>query len=246
MSKSPAMNAKTLNCYSCGAAVSSNAPNCQHCGARLASISCPACFGMMFQGAKFCPQCGSPAVQWESEMTDWPCPSCRLPMLHGKLRDIPLHECGKCYGLWLATAAFEHICRNAEQQAAALGSAQPAGGSVAIAPVRYLRCPQCNDLMHRLNFARSSGIIVDICRDHGTWFDANELHRIVHYIRAGGLDQSRMKEKNELAEERRRLRASRLGTETAPTPELHSNPSRDLLSMVVEASGDLLVNWLKH
>lgn len=151
------MSAKTLNCYSCGAAVSTDAPNCEHCGARLASISCPACFGMMFQGAKFCPHCGSPAVQWESEPTDWQCPSCRSPMLRGALRDIPLHECGKCYGLWLATATFEHICRHAEQHAAALGSAQIVGGPVPLAPVRYLRCPQCNELMHRLNFARCSG-----------------------------------------------------------------------------------------
>ena len=83
-----AMSTRTLNCYSCGAAVTSDAPNCDHCGARLASISCPSCFGMMFQGAKFCPHCGSPAVQWQSETTNWQCPSCRVPMLRGTLRDI--------------------------------------------------------------------------------------------------------------------------------------------------------------
>src|SRR6185295_4778946 len=88
---------------------------------------------------------------------------------------------------WLGTASFEHICRNAEQQAATLGGAQPAGGPTALGPVRYVRCPQCNELMHRLNFAHCSGVIVDVCRAHGSWFDANELHRIVHFIRAGGL-----------------------------------------------------------
>jgi Zn-finger nucleic acid-binding protein len=238
------MSTRTLNCYSCGAAVTSDAPNCGHCGARLASISCPSCFGMMFQGAKFCPHCGSPAVQWQSEATNRQCPSCRVPMLHGTLRYIPLHECGKCYGLWLGTAAFEQICRHAEQQAAALGSAQPVGGPAALGPVRYVPCPQCNELMHRLNFARCSGVIVDVCRKHGTWFDSNELHRIVQFIRAGGLDRCRDREKAELAEERRRLQTARINAEPVPIYSGSAHAEGDLLSLVVGASGDLLVNWL--
>ena len=200
----------------------------------------------MFQGAKFCPHCGSPAVQWQSEASDWQCPSCRIAMLRGKLRDILLHECGKCYGLWLGTAAFEQVSRNAERQAAALGSAQPIGGPSALGPVRYVRCPQCNDLMHRLNFARCSGVIVDVCRAHGTWFDANELHRIVHFIRAGGLDRCRDREKSELAEERRRLQAARMNAEPVPIHRGSRHSEGDLLSLVVEASGDLLVNWIGH
>jgi Zn-finger nucleic acid-binding protein len=240
------MNAKTLNCYSCGAAVSSAVPNCEHCGARLASIACPACFAMMFQGSKYCPHCGSPAVQWESEKTDMLCPSCRMPMLCGKLREIPLHECGKCYGLWLDTASFEHICRNVERQAAALGDAQSVSGPTALGPVRYVRCPQCNELMHRLNFAHCSGVIVDVCRAHGTWFDANELHRIVHFIRAGGLDRSRAKEKTELAEERRRLQAVRAGADRDISYNATAASDGDLFSMVVQASGDVLASWLRR
>ena len=166
-------------------------------------------------------------------------------MLRGKLREVPLHECGKCYGLWLDTASFEHVCRNAEQKAAALGSAQSVGGPAALAPVRYVRCPQCNELMHRLNFARCSGVIVDVCRAHGTWFDANELHRIVHFVRAGGLDRSRAKEKSELAEERRRLQAARLGNELVGSGAVPTARDGDLLSMVVQASGDVLASWLR-
>jgi Zn-finger nucleic acid-binding protein len=166
-------------------------------------------------------------------------------MLRGKLRDVPLHECAKCYGLWLDTASFEHVCRNADQQAAALGVAQPAG-QTSLAPVRYLRCPQCNELMHRLNFARCSGVIVDVCRAHGTWFDANELHRIVHFIRAGGLDRSRAKEKTELAEERRRVQAARLGAEIDRSRSVPETRNADLFSMVVEASADLLTTWLRR
>jgi len=179
------MNAQTLNCYSCGAAVSSDAPNCEHCGARLATISCPACFGMMFLDAKFCPHCGTSAAQWQSAGGDLVCPGCKNPMLRGTLRELSLHECSKCYGIWLDTATFERICRDAESQATVLGAPPPTSLTGELAPVRYLRCPQCQELMHRVNFAHGSGVVVDVCRQHGTWFDMNELHRIVQFIRSG-------------------------------------------------------------
>lgn len=59
--------------------------------------------------------------------------------------------------------------------------------------------------MNRINFARCSGVVVDICKGHGTWFDREELSRIVEFIRGGGLDAARAKEKAALEEERRSL-----------------------------------------
>jgi Zn-finger nucleic acid-binding protein len=71
--------------------------------------------------------------------------------------------------------------------------------------VSYVPCPECSNLMNRVNFARCSGVVVDICKGHGTWFDRDELSRIVEFIQSGGLQTSRKKEKIELEEERRRL-----------------------------------------
>jgi len=239
------MNAKTLHCYSCGAAVSSDRPKCAHCGARLASVSCPACFGMMFQGSKFCPHCGGLAAQWQGEDSKRPCPACQTSMLQGDLGGIRLQECGKCFGLWLDTATFERICRDAEQQAAVLGSRISMGAPVALGPVRYLRCPHCRDLMHRVNFARCSGVIVDVCRAHGTWFDTSELHRIVHFIRDGGMNRAREKEKADLADERRRLQAARTGLDPAGSSvSLSTVHDFGLLTEVVVASAQLLTSFL--
>lgn len=64
--------------------------------------------------------------------------------------------------------------------------------------------------MNRINFARCSGVIVDICKGHGSWFDRDELTRIVEFIRAGGLDAARAREKTALEEERRQLRQEQL------------------------------------
>ena len=50
--------------------------------------------------------------------------------------------------------------------------------------------------MNRINFAKCSGVVVDICKGHGTWFDAQELSAIVQFIRDGGLEVARQREKN--------------------------------------------------
>jgi Zn-finger nucleic acid-binding protein len=112
-------------------------------------------------------------------------------------------ECEKCLGLWLNVAAFEKICADREQQAAVLGTASlaPGGAVRETSKVNYVPCPQCSQLMNRINFARCSGVIVDICKGHGTWFDRDELSRIVEFIRGGGLEESRNREKEDIKEE---------------------------------------------
>ena len=60
--------------------------------------------------------------------------------------------------------------------------------------------------MNRMNFGRLSGTIVDVCRGHGTFLDRGELHQVVDFILRGGLDRARQAEREDLAEERRRLK----------------------------------------
>jgi len=74
--------------------------------------------------------------------------------------------------------------------------------------------------MNRINFARCSGVIVDICKGHGSWFDRDELSRIVEFIRAGGLEAARAKEKAEIEEERRQLRQEQFSAVHSPSPLL--------------------------
>ena len=66
--------------------------------------------------------------------------------------------------------------------------------------------------MNRINFAKCSGVIVDVCKGHGTWFDKQELTRIIEFIREGGLEASRQREKAHIEEERRQLRNDQLAT----------------------------------
>ena len=37
--------------------------------------------------------------------------------------------------------------------------------------------------MRRINFGRRSGVIVDVCNAHGTWFDPGELAAVLRFVR---------------------------------------------------------------
>jgi Zn-finger nucleic acid-binding protein len=163
---------------------------------------------MMFIGSKHCQRCGAAAAipkQTGSPQRD--CPRCRLEMSSLTIGSTPVRECEQCLGLWLDVASFEKLCVDREQQSVVLGTASLAPTSAVQQRKKesYVPCPECLQLMNRINFARCSGVIVDICKGHGTWFDRDELSRIVEFIRGGGLEASRAREKEEIKEERRRL-----------------------------------------
>ena len=61
--------------------------------------------------------------------------------------------------------------------------------------------------MNRVNFASGAKVVLDICREHGTFFDRDELHRVVTFIQGGGLERARAREREALKEEQARLRA---------------------------------------
>jgi Zn-finger nucleic acid-binding protein len=193
----------------CGAPATTDATRCEHCGARLGTVACPSCFGIMFLGQKFCPHCGAKADRQEESAPSkpQPCPRCRTTNLEAVvIGGSNLRECPHCEGIWTDAETLRQICADREQQSAVLGMAThlpPNDGVEMEQQIRYLPCPVCGDLMNRVNFANYSNVIVDVCRLHGTWFDRDELRRIVEFIRDGGLDKARAREMANLKEDRR-------------------------------------------
>ena len=238
------MKAETLNCPNCGAAISSDSPRCQFCESKLATIACPSCFAMMFIGSRHCPHCGAAAAEAKaSSLSTLKCPKCKSDMLAITLGGSAMRECGSCGGLWLEIGAFEKLCADREHQASVLGLASPVNSPRTNATtgeikVRYFPCPQCGQLMNRMNFARCSGVIVDVCRGHGMWFDRDELRAIIEFIRAGGLDRSRQKEKREIAFEREQLRHQQFITDLE-SPERFSFSDEERLSGILATSAVL-------
>jgi Zn-finger nucleic acid-binding protein len=59
------------------------------------------------------------------------------------------------------------------------------GANPAAQAVCYRKCPVCEQFMHRRNFRKASGVIIDRCNEHGTWLDADELEQIAGYLASG-------------------------------------------------------------
>jgi Zn-finger nucleic acid-binding protein len=205
------MPAETLRCPSCGAGILSDSTRCSFCGAGVAAVACPHCFGMMFAGAKFCSHCGARGDRSEAATPETRlCPRCNVALKSVTGGTTHLLECGTCEGIWLDMDTLQQICAEREAQAAVLNMPEDPQAHADLAKaVRYIPCPVCHQLMNRENFAHCSAVIVDICRRHGTWFDKDELRRVVEFIRAGGLEKARTRELEEIKNERRRLEAVR-------------------------------------
>jgi Zn-finger nucleic acid-binding protein len=203
------MQPEALNCPNCGAAVASDRTQCEFCKSRLKTVACPSCLGLMFLGNKFCGHCGEAATEIEVVQDEkaGECPRCKRPMESLAIDAIPVRECTRCGGIWTGAETFESICADKEKQSAVLSfiSCHPAEIRDQ-PPISYVPCPDCKQLMNRSNFARSSGVIIDLCKQHGVWFDADELPKLIAFIDKGGLARSREKEKIALEEERGRLR----------------------------------------
>ncbi len=209
------MPAETLHCPSCGAAVSSESIGCSFCGAGLATVACPYCFGMMFAGAKFCSHCGARGDRNEAAVAETRlCPRCKAALKNVTVGTTHLLECSTCEGIWLDADTLQRICAERERQAAVLSMPAHAEEHPELEKhISYIPCPVCHQLMNRVNFAHCSAVIVNVCKQHGTWFDKDELRRTVEFIRAGGLEKARARELEEIKDERRKLEASnRLGT----------------------------------
>lgn len=203
------MSIEALNCPNCGAGVASDSTLCEFCASRLKTMACPECMGLIFIGSEHCSHCGVRAVAAEIADDEKPgnCPRCRSELSRLRIEETRLRECAKCGGMWSRVETFESICADREKQAAVLSFAgAKAQMNTSPARISYVPCPDCSQLMNRSNFARSSGVIIDLCKQHGVWFDVEELPKIIEFIRKGGMEKAREREKLAIKEERDNLR----------------------------------------
>lgn len=191
------MDAATLNCPDCGAAVPANSRECSYCHARLATIGCPKCYALVFVGSKHCPRCGTDISQPEDrDAAPLPCPRNCGPMRAVRFGGADMYMCATCNGLWVDPETLQRLVSERLKPAPmiATGITPPTPARVKLDTVHYAPCPICKNLMNRVNFAHASGVIVDACTNHGTWFDEDELRRVLEFISAGGLEAARVRE----------------------------------------------------
>jgi Zn-finger nucleic acid-binding protein len=114
--------------------------------------------------------------------------------------DVVVDECMSCRGLVLDEIAVKRIVTDRQQaRAESLLGALPKLDNREKPPERsggklYIKCPVCKVVMNRKLFASGTGIIIDVCRSHGTFFDAGELPIIIEFVMNGGLEKQQKKD----------------------------------------------------
>jgi Zn-finger nucleic acid-binding protein len=193
--------------------------------------------------AQHCSGCGAElGLIVESALQDRQCSDCR-----GRLELIAepagsLLNCRKCGGQFVEHALLRSLLERQEQTGQAFPDApyqRPPKAS--LERVQYRPCSVCEQRMNRKNFGGASGVIVDVCARHGTWFDAGELPQVLAFVRSGGLVRERAREQERLRQARAHAR-EKAGTAASPPLAFDSlaqtgEPSsfaKDLLEFVVE------------
>jgi len=240
--KARARRVEMLHCSNCGGRLAAGARRCEYCSSEVALAdrglgpACPECFATTLAGARHCSGCG---VRLETQgviraLLERPCPRCKQPLSESDSGQVRYVECTHCGGLWLDEALFEKLANERDRAlATAIRGTLPAPQPVTVGreTVRYLPCPVCGEIMNRRNFATCSGVILDWCRGHGWWFDAQELGRVLAFLEQGGLERARR------IEHERRVEVLRREKERAmPSPSLYVPPprARNLVDQLID------------
>lgn len=194
-------DAEVLRCPSCGAGAIAGKPDCAFCGTAFSLFErdrttvCPACLTRCSAHGRFCHHCARPLIG-EADVgsaTALPCPECpERQLTTRRVQDMTLLECGGCAGLWVEHDAIALVTERARavgrpfDQVAFEHAMKPFREGRRLREVVYRRCPTCLTHMARRNWGKASGVVIDQCPRHGTWFDHGELEQILTWIRAGG------------------------------------------------------------
>ncbi len=127
------------------------------------------------------------------------CPRCSAAVTQKTYAGVDLAECSRCQGLFASPAVVASLAESTELRGA-LHAAIPSLSPQRDPGAKYLHCPSCDKLMNRKVFGRVSGIIVDVCRDHGVWFDGGELGAVLDFIDRGGLAKAKRRDEEDRVE----------------------------------------------
>jgi Zn-finger nucleic acid-binding protein len=166
--------------------------DCRNCGAPIGRIA---------SEALLCPYCGTRndppprevpvpvqvvhnVVQVVGDASARPlefrCPHCRKRLVGVRAAQVELNGCSTCGGIWIDNASARSVLQSPEgvfaelaQRAAQNATKRQRTGTSAV-------CATCPAL---LDAVTTHGIDLDVCSEHGTWFDAYELAQLVRALR---------------------------------------------------------------
>ena len=148
-------------------------------------LTCDICHHEFSSTLANCPYCGAlkPDTVEESDFV-LKCPRCDVALVSAHVRKSEIHICPTCYGLWLNPVEFKFL--TSERDVYVDESIPKNYEKIPILNTpenqMYIKCPRCRDIMNRINYKKTSGVIIDQCADHGFWLDEGELERIRCFV----------------------------------------------------------------
>jgi Zn-finger nucleic acid-binding protein len=120
------------------------------------------------------------------------CPRCRHLLDQQNTTRQPCRNCGGVYVRREAMTPLLEELHRAGGRAIMLSPYRSSPTLERIQPeppplepeARYLACPYCARRMNRITIFANFKIVVDMCLNHGVWFDADELARASDYLGA--------------------------------------------------------------
>ena len=112
------------------------------------------------------------------------CPRCSKPLNAISYEGVTVDSCNSCKGNFLDKGELLQINKArsvtfSEQERASVEGARCAVITDIKRTDKPLKCPKCQVDMGSLNYAYSSGIIVDLCpKCEGLWLDKGELEQV--------------------------------------------------------------------
>ncbi|KYF79365.1 hypothetical protein BE11_42875 [Sorangium cellulosum] len=203
------MDAGRTTCPRCGLFVDAQGRCYPGCAGPLATLRCGGCYQLNVPDAERCDGCGHElGLEPIAEPDALRCSDCDEPFSAFHAATGLLRDCGRCGGQLVDHALLRDLLERRESygRSAPRPPRRPEHVDVR---VRYVRCPACRQPMNRKNFAGKSGIIVDICREHGTWFDRGELPQLLSFVASGGAARARQQQTEEAERARRQAELAR-------------------------------------
>lgn len=215
------LEAREVKCPSCGGALRVGVRACPYCACTLATRRCGHCAAWNLADARHCQRCGREEVLGgvgAGRASEGPCPRCDGKLAARSYAEMDVDECDACGGVFIEGSMMDRIVAARCSAAHGLHLALPERRRDAESEVRYVECPACRKLMNRQVFGRISGVVVDVCKQHGVWFDAGELSDALEFVARGGMGRSRQREQDALAEQlRAAARSAPLTASSAPS-----------------------------
>jgi Zn-finger nucleic acid-binding protein len=112
--------------------------------------------------------------------------------------------------------------------------------------VLYRKCPECSKIMQRKNYMNRSGVIMDVCLEHGVWLDAGELKQIQEWIALGGkksAEEEMLNQEDESAIKIKNFKVKKHDRHYSETDTFSNRREPDVLENMIDILGGLLRNF---